>query len=308
MQYIHDLQTKLPSNAKFIGVVRIDDVAYTVDSVGLIGCSIKSDSLEYKEYTNTLPRNRDSVYQYTDISYIQVQDTFDVFVVGYDDRIEEYWFLKNRVTTLEPYIRLDRELERCPSCREPLFVEESGVYCVNSICPAKVHTTIKKFLSHIPISESPFGQDFRIVTVLINTGILYKPSQLYEIDVRDLISLGLPSNVAEDFVERVAATKGKVKISTYLRSINLDYVSCYYHATDNKAEPIWIDYDRIDDGFEDIDCFIDWWNYVHGSRSISPEPYMSDSAFTALSSFFECSSNSYVVEELKALDVFTKKY
>lgn len=76
----------------------------------------------------------------------------------------------------------------CPSCGEPVYRDdEAAVRCTNSACPAQVARSIEHFASKGAMDIEGLGP--QIVELLIESGLISDPADLYSLKVEDVASL-----------------------------------------------------------------------------------------------------------------------
>ncbi|MBQ8387861.1 MAG: NAD-dependent DNA ligase LigA [Clostridia bacterium] len=76
----------------------------------------------------------------------------------------------------------------CPSCGEPVYRDdEAAVRCTNSACPAQVARSIEHFASKGAMDIEGLGP--QIVELLIDSGLISDPADLYGLKVEDVAAL-----------------------------------------------------------------------------------------------------------------------
>lgn len=313
MNYCEQVQQYIEQGSELIATIEIDEVYYTVNAYGSIGISIKTNSKEYEKYLFDIHKHNIKTEQFVGSHTICPGQIYQVSIlerpIDNIRYVEEYWVLVKDSELSRRCIRLDRELEQCPGCNEYLIKEESGIYCINSSCPAKVQSTIKKYMINSGM-EIDWNIDFKIIHDLISLKHIRDLSDLYQLTTNQITSLGYPVRLAHDLIDRIEDTIGKIKISSFLQSLNLDptYNNRTFSFNNTKqSDQFWIDNKLIDDSFADIDAFIDWCEFAYTRSHEEDNLYVSEPALLALYNYFSCRSNLAVISQLKEYGVFVSE-
>lgn len=302
MIYISDLHTSLPAGVTYFGDIKIENIHHSLNINGKLEISLSTDTREYEKFLSNLSRQSKEKIEYIDIQEITVGDEYGIFYRLLPDKIEEFWINKFREQNwnLLPKISIISEPTHCPVCEHPLVYEEDGLYCFNSLCPAKIKMTIRKFLYFVSNGTIVY-QDFKFLDQLIFKNIIRSPLDLYRLSEEHLLSLGCRASVAQEVIASIQSSLGTVTISTYLKSLN---VGIDPRSTGLFSDRLIIDDHMIDTQFKTIHEFLDWWKFIFSTPGQSPYPYMDDISFIAISNFLSYPENIEIMMELDILGFF----
>ncbi len=106
--------------------------------------------------------------------------------------------------------------ENCPECGSPAhkMPDEVAYRCLNVLCPAVVKESIVHFVSRRAMNIDHLGE--RLVSTLVDRGLVQKYSDLYRLTAEDLLSL---ERQGERSVDRLLASIEKSKETTLSRFI-----------------------------------------------------------------------------------------
>lgn len=302
MIYIENIISKLPREAVFLATILIEDIKYILNINGKLGITMRTNSPIYETFVKQLALEHITKIEYIDILDIRSNDVFDIYYLKDLNHIEEFWSLRTR-SSLEPAgISTISEPVACPVCHKNLVYEEDGLYCFNSVCPAKVKMTIRKFLYFVSNGTIIYS-DYKFLDQLVFRNLLRTPLDLYQLTVDDLLSLGCKPNMANDIIHFIQDTIGKVTISQYLKSlnINIDDFQSFNVTTQDRLQ---LSENTIDRSFKSIYEFLDWWKFIYNTPGQSPEPYMNDASFMALSNFLGYDENISIMTKLDQMGLF----
>lgn len=301
MIYIKDIYPNLPEGVSYLGSLQVEYVQYIIDNAGRIEISIRTDNPNYNDYLKNLENSSQEKIEYIDTEYIKPADIYEIYYTKTKSYIEEFWILHSRQDSGHLGISTICEPTNCPLCNQKLIQEEDGIYCFNSRCPAKLKTTIKRFLA-VLCNEPLHFMDFNIIDTLIQYGILTTPTDLFLLNKGNLISLNFKHEFIDSLLDKIDGIKQTVTVSKYLRSLNIDPKN-YVNPLNKNNNVVWIDWEVVDMNFTAIEQFLDWWKFIYESKQ-SPFPYMSEAAYIALSNFLEIEENFKTIYELREMDIF----
>jgi len=301
MLYINNIATKLPSDATQIATVSILDIRYVINAAGKIEISIRTDSSIYEEFVRTSVKKQKTKIEVIDVMEIRPNDHFNISYTEDDQNIFEYWMLVNR-THSQIGISTTQEPTHCPVCQAKLLFDEDGLYCINSVCPAQIKMTIRKFLFFASNGQFIYS-DFKIFDLMITQSLLTSPLDLFSMTAHDLFSVGCRFDFAEEMVNSIQSLVGNITISQYLKSLNVN-ISDF--SVFNPMEPnrLVINDQLIDQSFQSISEFLDWWKFIITTPGQSPEPYMNETTFIAINNYLTYPENLRIVYELDSLGLF----
>jgi hypothetical protein len=287
MQYVETIDKDLHEEA-LVGDISVHDVGYVTDQNGNISIRIQVFDPYYRQVR--FDRRDKPIVQFANVREMSTGDIFQVYLIECDTQYEEYWIFRRHGATdnrIHHAIPLDTTPDRCPCCDSVPVIDEFGVHCLNARCSAQLYVSIDKYLDAAIPEIFECTDVIVIVRALIGYGILKSVPGLYTINQSTLTSLGVHENIAADFVETIQASRGKIPLSVYLKSININYstYSTYFDGT-----PPYMDEQRID-SFDSVESFLDWVSEI-GTRGEDPMPYMNDSMFYPMMCFFrDCQDN-----------------
>lgn len=302
MIYISDLKSSLPADVSYFGKIHISDIHHSLNINGKLEISLGTNSRDYEDFLQKLSRAKTEKVEYIDIQEVVTGDEYDIFYRVMSDKIEEFWIhrFREKSWNLLPKISVISEPTHCPVCEHPLVYEEDGLYCFNSLCPAKIKMTIRKFLYFVSNGTIVY-QDFKFLDQLIFKNIIQSPLDLYRLTEDHLLSLGCKLNVANEIISVIQSSLGTVPISTYLKSLN---VGIDPRSTGLFSDRLVINDQVIDTHFKTIHEFLDWWKFIFSTPGQSPYPYMDDISFIAISNFLSYPENIEIMMELDILGFF----
>ena len=110
---------------------------------------------------------------------------------------------------------------QCPSCDGPLTADEEGVFlrCGNAECPARQIARLRHFASRGAMDIEHIGSV--MMKKLFDAGLARRPSDLYALDKKRLLSLSLVADkLAENIVASVAASR-ETTLARFLFSLGV---------------------------------------------------------------------------------------
>ncbi len=96
----------------------------------------------------------------------------------------------------------------CPSCGEPAFNPpgEVAYYCINAACPAQLVRNLEHFVSRGAMDIAGLG--IKIVTQLVETGLVRDIADIYTLEKDDLLALeGFAEKKADNLIAAIAGSK-----------------------------------------------------------------------------------------------------
>lgn len=120
--------------------------------------------------------------------------------------------------------------EWCPSCRGEIvrLPEESVHRCLNRNCPAQIKASIRHFAGRGAMNIDGLGQ--KIVSMLVDEGLMHSVADLYRLRVEDLQTLpGFAEKSARNLVDAIENSK-KTRLPEFLFSLGI------YHVGSHVAE------------------------------------------------------------------------
>lgn len=301
MLYINNISDKLPHNATQIDTVSILDIRYVINATGKIEISIRTNSHIYEEFVRASSKKPKTKIEIVDVNEIRPNDCFSILYTEDEQNIFEYWMLMTRTHQHEG-ISTTQEPTHCPVCQAKLLFDEDGLYCVNSICPAQIKMTIRKFLFFASGGQFIYS-DFKIFDLMITQSLLKSPVDLFSMTAHDLFAVGCRFDFAENMVNSIQSLRGNVTISQYLKSLNVN-ISDF--SIFNPLEPnrLAIAEQLIDQSFHSVAEFLDWWKFIIITPGQSPEPYMNETTFIAINNYLNYPENLKIFYELDSLGLF----
>lgn len=301
MLYIENLKSQMPENAVCISTVHIQDIRYVINASGKIEISLRMNNPIYSEFTSQKTKKQKTPIDIIDTKEIRINDQYEIWAAEDDLYILTYWVLINRITQT-PGISTVIEPTHCPVCQSKLLFEEDGYYCINSVCPAQLKLTIKKFLFFISNGTFIYN-DFKILDLMITQTIIRSPVDLFTMTPQDLFSVGCRFDVAEVMVKLIHSLLGTVTISQYLKSLNLN-ISDF--SIFNPLEPnhLVLNEQMIDQSFHSIAEFLDWWKFIISTPGQSPDPYMNETTFIAINNYLNYPENLKIIYDLDSFGLF----
>ena len=113
----------------------------------------------------------------------------------------------------------------CPSCGEPVFREsgEAAIRCINPDCPAQLERSLTHFVSRDAMGIDTLGESN--IRIMIENGLLHSAADLYELGVRDILSLGkgYGDKKAANIVESIEKSKS-VGLARVLFALGIRHV------------------------------------------------------------------------------------
>ena len=125
---------------------------------------------------------------------------------------------------------------------------------------------------------------------------------MYQLTLTDLEGFGYKESFIKSFLDKLSKTKGTVTLYDYLQSINVEHERGWF-----------IDKNKIDNEFEDVNDFIQWWYYLSNIDdedefahciTLDIEPIMSEEAFRSITDYFSYEENIIIMQELVDNEVF----
>jgi DNA ligase (NAD+) len=98
----------------------------------------------------------------------------------------------------------------CPSCGEPVINPpgEVAYYCINAACPAQLVRNLEHYVSRGAMDIAGLG--IKIVTQLVETGLVTDIADIYTLTKADLLALeGFAEKKADNLLEAIGASKGQ---------------------------------------------------------------------------------------------------
>lgn len=301
MLYINNISTKLPSDATQIATVSILDIRYVINATGKIEISMRTNSPIYEEFVRQSSKKPKTKIEVIDVMEIRPRDQFEILYTEDNQNIFEYWVLMNRTHSHEG-ISTTQEPTHCPVCQAKLLFDEDGLYCVNSVCPAQIKMTIRKFLFFASNGQFIYS-DFKIFDLMITQSLLRSPLDLFSMTAHDLVSVGCKYDFADDMVNAIQSLIGNITISQYLKSLNVN-ISDFSVFNPKEPNRLMINDQLVDQSFHSISEFLDWWKFIITTPGQSPEPYMNETTFIAINNYLNYPENLKIFYELDSLGLF----
>lgn len=301
MLHIENLKSQLPANAVKISTVQIQDIRYVINANGKIEISMRMDDSIYSAFCIQNSKKLKTRIEIIDVTDIRLNDKFELWYTEDEIYILTYWVLVNRIS---PDVGISTVIEptHCPVCQSKLLFEEDGFYCVNSVCPAQLKLTIRKFLFFI--SDGVFiYNDFKILDLMITQTIIRSPVDLFTMTPQDLFSVGCRFDVAEEMVKLIHSLLGTVTISKYLKSLNLN-ISDFSIFNPSEPNQLILNDQMIDQNFHSMMEFLDWWKFIISTPGQSPEPYMNETTFIAINNYLNYPENLKIIYDLDSFGLF----
>lgn len=301
MLHIENLKSQLPANAVKISTVQIQDIRYVINANGKIEISMRMDDSIYSAFCIQNSKKLKTRIEIIDVTDIRINDKFELWYTEDEIYILTYWVLVNRIS---PDVGISTVIEptHCPVCQSKLLFEEDGFYCVNSVCPAQLKLTIRKFLFFI--SDGVFiYNDFKILDLMITQTIIRSPVDLFTMTPQDLFSVGCRFDVAEEMVKLIHSLLGTVTISKYLKSLNLN-ISDFSIFNPSEPNQLILNDQMIDQNFHSMMEFLDWWKFIISTPGQSPEPYMNETTFIAINNYLNYPENLKIIYDLDSFGLF----
>lgn len=301
MLHIENLKDQLPANAVRVTTVHIQDIRYVINASGKIEISMRMNDPQYAEFSSQKNKKQKTQLDIIDTTDIRINDQFEIWTAEDSLYILTYWILIGRTT---PILGISTVIEptHCPVCQSKLLFEEDGYYCINSVCPAQLKLTIKKFLFFISNGKFIYN-DFKILDLMITQTIIRSPVDLFTMTPQDLFSVGCRFDIAEEMVKLIHSLLGTVTISQYLKSLNLN-ISDFSIFNPFEPNHLVLNEQMIDQGFHSIAEFLDWWKFIISTPGQSPEPYMNETTFIAINNYLNYPENLKIVYELDSFGLF----
>ncbi len=301
MLHLENLRDQLPPNAVHLSNVQIQDIRYVINANGKIEISMRISDPIYANFCSQNSKKPKTRVDIIDVTDVRPNDQFEIWSAEDNLYILTYWILINRVTP-DHGISVVTEPTHCPVCQSRLLFEEDGYYCINSVCPAQLKLTIRKFLFFV--SEGTFiYNDFKILDLMITQTIIRSPVDLFTITPQDLFSVGCRFDVAEEMVKLIHGLLGTVTISKYLKSLNLN-ISDFSIFNPLEPNQIVLNETLIDSSFHSMMEFLDWWKFIISTPGQSPEPYMNETTFIAINNYLNYPENLKIIYELDSFGLF----
>lgn len=301
MLHIENLKSQLPANAVKISTVQIQDIRYVINANGKIEISMRMDDSIYSAFCIQNSKKLKTRIEIIDVTDIRINDKFELWYTEDEIYILTYWVLVNRISS-DVGISTVIEPTHCPVCQSKLLFEEDGFYCVNSVCPAQLKLTIRKFLFFI--SDGVFiYNDFKILDLMITQTIIRSPVDLFTMTPQDLFSVGCRFDVAEEMVKLIHSLLGTVTISKYLKSLNLN-ISDFSIFNPSEPNQLILNDQMIDQNFHSMMEFLDWWKFIISTPGQSPEPYMNETTFIAINNYLNYPENLKIIYDLDSFGLF----
>lgn len=301
MLHIENLKSQLPANAVKISTVQIQDIRYVINANGKIEISMRMDDSIYSAFCIQNSKKLKTRIEIIDVTDIRINDKFELWYTEDEIYILTYWVLVNRIS---PDVGISTVIEptHCPVCQSKLLFEEDGFYCINSVCPAQLKLTIRKFLFFI--SDGVFiYNDFKILDLMITQTIIRSPVDLFTMTPQDLFSVGCRFDVAEEMVKLIHSLLGTVTISKYLKSLNLN-ISDFSIFNPSEPNQLVLNDQMIDQNFHSMMEFLDWWKFIISTPGQSPEPYMNETTFIAINNYLNYPENLKIIYDLDSFGLF----
>lgn len=301
MLHIENLKSQLPANAVKISTVQIQDIRYVINANGKIEISMRMDDSIYSAFCIQNSKKLKTRIEIIDVTDIRINDKFELWYTEDEIYILTYWVLVNRIS---PDVGISTVIEptHCPVCQSKLLFEEDGFYCINSVCPAQLKLTIRKFLFFI--SDGVFiYNDFKILDLMITQTIIRSPVDLFTMTPQDLFSVGCRFDVAEEMVKLIHSLLGTVTISKYLKSLNLN-ISDFSIFNPSEPNQLILNDQMIDQNFHSMMEFLDWWKFIISTPGQSPEPYMNETTFIAINNYLNYPENLKIIYDLDSFGLF----
>lgn len=301
MLHIENLKSQLPANAVRISTVQIQDIRYVINANGKIEISMRMDDSIYSAFCIQNSKKLKTRIEIIDVTDIRINDKFELWYTEDEIYILTYWVLVNRIS---PDVGISTVIEptHCPVCQSKLLFEEDGFYCINSVCPAQLKLTIRKFLFFI--SDGVFiYNDFKILDLMITQTIIRSPVDLFTMTPQDLFSVGCRFDVAEEMVKLIHSLLGTVTISKYLKSLNLN-ISDFSIFNPSEPNQLVLNDQMIDQNFHSMMEFLDWWKFIISTPGQSPEPYMNETTFIAINNYLNYPENLKIIYDLDSFGLF----
>lgn len=289
----YDPSLDIPVNSKPIHIT-IEDAFYAIRNDGKIEIVITTKNKEYelfirkdKNYSSDKIINTPTIHPF---------DQFDVYISYSGLFITEYWVLINQSDIVTYSIDIDRNLTVCPSCKQPITISLFSAYCLNSICPAKIKMTIRRFLN-FAVSEEWISQELLVIDKLVDSGTITKISDLYSLSNGDIESIlyydGITSSMALGIISKLQRTIGKVSIYSFLYSLAIPHTNEWVLL----RESLFSDFHTMEE-------FLIWFEQAESDTVRPIQKYMSLSAYTILLEYFSIEANCICIEELINFGVF----
>lgn len=280
---------------EYVMTIKILDVFYTVSPTGKIGISIQADAPQFKTFQHKLQGKK-----FTNQTEYYVGDIIEI----YQDVIngDTYYCVRTNGDTDGKFISVTYAPTVCPCCGKRLTRCKDDFYCYNSLCIAKLLITIKRFVSIALYSAHWTSTELQLITQLVTQRIVEYPHELYQLTMSDLDGFGYKESFIKAFLDKLSRTRGTVTLYDYLQSINVEHERGWF-----------IDKNKIDNEFEDVNDFIQWWYYLSNiddeeefahSFWLDIEPVMSEEAFRSITDYFSYEENIIIMQELADHEVF----
>ena len=303
MLYVENLRQvyQIRETAEQVTLVNVEDIRYVINATGKIAISMRTNNSVYEKFVFTCGQKRKTKLEIIDTAMIHPGDEFEIWFKEDSLYIYEFWLLNKRSSSTRG-ISTTEEPSHCPVCDSRLLFEEDGYYCVNSVCPAQIKMTLRKFLFFTSNGQFVYT-DFKIIDLMITQTIVRSPIDLFTITPNDLVSLGCRQDVAEEIHKSIHDLLGNVTISAYLKSLNLN-ISEFSIFNPGEPNRIVLNDQLIDESFHSIAEFLDWWKFVISTPGQSPEPYMNETTFIAINNYLNHPENLKIIYQLDSFGLF----